>query len=121
MTPDEAAAEMRRLSDLIDKGVRALSEAAVEKANAEHAYRLARGRAWVELAGEQMLAKEKEDQVNAQTADARLGRDIAEGAEKAALEAQRSRRQQLSALQTWMNGQRAEAEFARTGPSGVVA
>lgn len=116
MNPAEVAEEMRRLSSLIDKGVHALREMATERAHAENAYRHARARAWTELPKDGLLAKEREDAVNAATADARLGRDIAEGAERAALEALRSRRQQLSALQTIANAHRSEAEFVRTAP-----
>jgi|GEM_PF-6291118 len=42
--------EARRLSGLIDAGVQALRQAAVEVAEAEHAYRLAKARAWHEVA-----------------------------------------------------------------------
>ena len=120
MTPLEAAEEMRRLSSLPDKGLAALRDTATDLASAEHAYRKARARAWVELDRTDTTAKEKEDQVNAATADARLGRDTAEGLRQAALEAVRSRRTQISALQSLLAADRAEAEFARTGTGGCV-
>jgi hypothetical protein len=46
----------------------------------------------------------------------RKARDIAEGMKMAALEAVRSRRAQLSAVQSIANAVKAETEFARTGP-----
>lgn len=119
MTPAEAAEEMRRLSTQLDKGLSALREAGDDLANAEHAYRHARARAWLELDLTGTTAKEKEDLVNAATADARLGRDSADGLRQAALEAVRSRRTQISALQSLLAADRAEAEFARTAPEGL--
>lgn len=113
MTPDDAA-EMRRLCDLIDRGVAALREAASEYAHAENAYRHAKARAWT-LAPTGTVS-ERGAWVDGETADARLGRDLAEGQKVAAVEALRSRRAQLSAWQTAMTAERAEAEFARTTP-----
>jgi predicted alpha/beta-hydrolase family hydrolase len=107
------ASEAARLSTLIDKGVAELTKTSVEVAHAEHDYRLARAMAWPKTEG---TAKEREDQVQAITAPERLQRDLAEGRRVAALEALRSRRAQLSALQSVANAERAEAEFARTGP-----
>lgn len=61
-------------------------------------------------------AKAKEAWVDAESADLRLTRDLAEAEKLAALEALRSRRQQLSSIQTIVNAERVEAEFARVGP-----
>lgn len=108
------ASEASRLSALIDKGVKALTDTAQHLASAEHDYRLARALAWPKTEG---TAKEREDQVNSLTAGERLERDLAEGQRVAALEALRSRRAQLSALQSVANAERAEAEFVRTGPN----
>lgn len=110
-------AEVERLSRLIDKGVDALRETAQELAQAEHDYRLARAMAWPKTDG---TAKEREDNVNALTAPERKRRDLAEGLRAAALEALRSRRQQLSAVQTLANADREEAAFARTGPRSAA-
>lgn len=110
-------AEVERLSRLIDQGVTALREQAATLAQAEHDYRLARAMAWPKTDG---TAKEREDQVNALTAPDRLRRDLAEGQRAAALEALRSRRQQLSAVQTLSNADREEAAFVRTGPRGAA-
>lgn len=113
MTPADLASEASRLSGLIDKGVSALRAAAVKLANAEHDYRLSRAVAWHKTDG---TAKQREDEVNALTASNRLTRDLAEGERLAVLEALRSRRAQLSALQSVANAERAELELAGKGP-----
>ena len=114
----DLVAEAKRLSTLIDKGVDALRTAAKDAATAEHTYRHARAKAWARTEG---TAKEREDQVNALTADERLGRDLAEATRMAALEALRSRRTQLSSCQTLANADRAELEQAFYGPDEGVA
>lgn len=106
-------AEAQRLSGLIDNGVKALTEAARNLAEAEHAYRLARAEAWHHTEG---TAKQREDEVNALTAAERRVRDLAEAGRMSALEALRSRRQQLSALQSIANAVRSEADLANYGP-----
>lgn len=103
--------EARRLSTLIDKGVEALRESSREVAEAENAYRHAKARAWVTVEGD--LAREREAHVDAATADMRMLRDLAEAKRASALEALRSRRAQLSALQSILNVQRSEIELAR--------
>jgi hypothetical protein len=117
MTPLEAAEEMRRLSDLIDNGVEQLRVIGRALAHAEHRYRLARAQSWPQTEG---TAREREDQVNALTAELRHERDDAEYTRQAALEALRSRRVQVSALQTLLNADREEAAFARTSPREVA-
>lgn len=103
--------EARRLSSLIDAGVKALHESARSLADAEHAYRRAKAEAWVMVKGE--LAKDREAQVDAAVADLRRERDLCEGQRLAALEALRSRRTQLSALQSILAATRSEIELAR--------
>lgn len=109
----ELASEAFRLSGKIDAGVRELSEQAAAEAECEHDYREARARAWLTVGGS---AKEKEDQVDSVTAGYRLARDLARGKRQAALEALRSRRQQLSAVQTLVSALKAETEHARYSP-----
>ena len=104
-------AEARRLSGLIDSGVQALRQAAVEVAEAEHAYRLAKARAWHEVSDG--LAGQKQADVDAACADARRTRDVAEATRQAALEALRSRRSQLDALRSILSASRSEMELAR--------
>ena len=113
MNLPELAAEARRLSERIDAGVRELAKQADAEAQAEHAYRKARAVAWQTVEG---TAKEREDAVDAVTADQRLARDVARGARQASLEALRSRRQQLSMVQTLAAACRSEAELLRFGP-----
>ncbi len=114
MTPAEVAAEMRRLSVLLDEGIKALHKAATDESHAEHAYRAAKARAWVSCPPG--TVPEREAAVNDQVKDERLRRDLAAAVRQSALEALRSRRVQVSALQSVLNAMRAEAEFARTGP-----
>lgn len=121
----EAADEMKRLSRLIDGGIEAMRDQATALANAEHAYRQAKAQAWVRCpsddhgikAGErEWTAARREAWVDAETADLRRTRDIADGMKQAAIEAVRARRGQLSALQTLVNSHTAEANLAGTGP-----
>ena len=105
--------EVRRLSTLIDKGVLALRTAAHKAAEAEHHYRQVKAAAWAENVDG--TVPERTAQVDGVCADARLSRDYAEAERLAALEALRSRRAQLSALQSVMSADRAEAEVARYG------
>lgn len=115
-----AAQEMERLSVLLDQGLTNLREHAVAYAAAERDYRKAKAVAWVEAPrGEkrgEWTAAERECWVNAATADDRYKRDIVDGLRQAALEAVRSRRQEISAWQSILAADRAEAEFARVGP-----
>ncbi len=115
----DLVSEVRRLSNLLDKALTVLREAGRDHAEAEHAYRLARGQAWAEALPNKMIAAERDARVDWLTADKRLTRDIAASLEKSALEAVRARRQQLSALQSLMAGHREEAAFARTGPNSL--
>jgi hypothetical protein len=113
-------AEVQRLSGLIDEGLAALRTQAHAVAEAEHTYRHSKARAWLEaprvVAGQKITAGEREAWVDAATADQRRDRDMADGLRAAALEAVRSRRTQLSAIQSLLAADRAEAEFSRTGP-----
>lgn len=112
---------MRRLSDLLDKGLEALRSYAREYAAAEAAYRKSKAEHWITTPrirdGEKITVFDRQAQVDAATADLRMVRDLAQDMRQAALEAVRSRRAQLSALQSLLAAERAEAEFARTAPS----
>lgn len=126
MTPDEMGVEMRRLSDLIDRGVTALREQSEKLAAAEHDYRQAKAEAWITVErrtfdDEKRLAAEIEAEVNGRCAEHRQARDLAEGMRQAALESLRSRRTQLSALQSLLAAHREEAGFARTEPREMAA
>ena len=113
-TLGELIAKARELSDRIDEGVKHLSRAAGSAADAERVYRLEKAKAWVSIPSG--TVPERQAQVDAAVADERHARDIAEGERLAALEALRSRRAQLSALQSISAAYRAEAEHSRYGP-----
>ena len=104
-------AEAMRLSALLDKGIVALRDAGVAYAEAEHAYRSAKAMAYLET--ESGTVAEREADVYAVMGDLRRARDLADGQRLAALEAVRSRRGQISALQTLISAHRAEVELAR--------
>lgn len=114
MTLNEYAAEFHRLSDLLEGGLTALRHAASAYANAEAAYRREKAAAWATAPGG--TVPEREAWVNGETAASRRERDLHDTMRQVALEAVRSRRAQISALQSLLAGHRAEAEFARTGP-----
>lgn len=107
--------EVRRLSGLLDAALSFLREQVREAAEAEQAYRKAKGRAWVEVP--EGTVPEREAWVDEDTADVRFARDVAAGMKKAAIEAVRARRAQISAIQSVLAMERAEAEFVRTTPT----
>lgn len=118
MSMAEAFKEAMRLSGLLDEGIDALKRYSVALAEAEQAYRLAKAKAWVhakvELDGG--TVPERQAWVQGQTAELRYARDLADGMRQSALEAVRSRRTQVSALQSLLAAEREGAAFARTGP-----
>ena len=120
----ELSSEMLRLSRVLDRGIAEMRDRAVAFAQAEHEYRLARATHQL-TAGEELQKKrglekptvdEKKAWVDLQTARERLRSQEAEGLKYAAMEAVRSRRGQLSALQTVANAFKEEAKLAQTGP-----
>ncbi|MBW3663535.1 MAG: hypothetical protein KY469_10585 [Actinobacteria bacterium] len=118
-TLTELMAEGSRLSGLLDAGLDVLRASARECAEA---YRKAKSQAW--LRAPEGTVPERQAWVDAQVADERDARDLAEGMRQAALESVRSRRQQVSLLQTVANAHRAEAEFVAKAPetrTGVAA
>lgn len=112
MTLPELEAEMKRLSRLIDQGLAALRDQSHELADAENEYRKHVAMAW--LQAPEGTVPQREAWVQGQTADLRHRRDLADGLRTAALEAIRSRRTQLSALQSLLAAHREEAGFDRT-------
>jgi hypothetical protein len=123
VTPAELRTEAFRLSGLIDQGVTALREQSKALAQAERNYRRAKSEAWVRCPNDphdrkgserEWTAARREAWVDAECADLRYERDLAEGVRQAALEAVRSRRTQLSALQSLLAADREEAGLART-------
>lgn len=110
-TPQDALDEMRRLSTLLDDALSFLRRQTTEYAQAEDAYRMARAKAYLESAG---TVDERKSRADLATSEQRQRAHLADGMRQAALEAVRSRRAQISALQSLLNAHRAEAEFART-------
>lgn len=111
MTLEELSGEARRLSELLDRGVGALRDAARDYADAEHEYRLAHAKAYLESSG---TVGEREAQVYIAVGTLRRDRDYSDAVRSAALEAVRSRRTQLSAVQSLLAAHKSEAEFVRT-------
>ena len=111
MDLEALTAEAWRLSQLLDKGIMALRDAAVAYAEAEHEYRSQNAMAYLET--ESGTVAEREAHVYALVGDFRRRRDLADGQKLAALEAVRSRRAQLSAVQSILSAHRAEAELSR--------
>lgn len=111
----DMAAEARRLSEKLEAGLKALRDAAADYATAEHQYREARAKAYLQAGG---TVGEREARADLVTGELRLQRDLADGMRSSALEAVRSRRQQLSALQSLLAAHRSEAEYVRTSGGG---
>ena len=105
--------EFKRLSALLEAALKNLRDQTLKLAQAENDYRKARAKAWLEAEG---LAKQREDSVNAITADKRLDRDLADGLRRLELETVRARQQQISALQSLLNAEKAEFEIGAYGP-----
>lgn len=112
------AEEMMRLSHLLDDALAYSGRQVKQYAEAEADYRKAKGQAWVKVRIELPSANvpERSAWVESVTSDLRKARDIADGMRQVGIEAIRSRRSQIGALQSLLARDRAEAEFARTGP-----
>ena len=110
MNLTEMIHESERLSRLIDAGIESLVKASKDMAHAEHALRKATARAWAQAPTGTVPFKEA--WVESEAADEKLAFDLAESQRYNSLEAVRSRRAQLSALQSIMAAYRAEAELA---------
>jgi hypothetical protein len=109
MTLTEMIHESERLSGLIDAGINTLVRASKDMAHAEHALRVATAMAWAEAPSGTVPFKEA--WVEARAANEKLALDLSESERYNALEAVRSRRAQLSAVQSIMAAHRAEAEL----------
>ena len=110
----EAIREATRLSSKIDEGVRELAVQSKQVAEAEREYRKGKALAWVQH--REGTAGERAATVDGVTADLRFARDLADANRVTALEALRSRRAQLSMLQSILAADRAELEHAKFGP-----
>lgn len=105
--------EVARFNQLIDSGLAALRQSSIEASEGEHAYRKAKAIAWANAP--QGTVPVREAWVESETADLRLVLDLAEAVKQASLESVRSRRQQLSAVQSLLAAHKEEAAFSRTG------
>jgi hypothetical protein len=95
----EIGQEARRLRDLLQSGLTAFREQSVALAEAEREYRKGKAGAWVRRAGEG-LAGERAALVDADTADLRYQRDLADGMAKAARLAVQVRLSELDFLRS---------------------
>jgi len=111
VTLTEMIHESERFSRLIDAGIESLVKASKDMAHGEHALRKATARAWAQAPTGTVPFKEA--WVESEAADEKLAFDLAESQRYNSLEAVRSRRAQLSALQSIMAAYRAEAELAQ--------
>jgi hypothetical protein len=93
-----------------------LYQRSVEYASAEQAYRHGKAVAFLSTTGAKTVA-EREARAENAINDLRYRRDMAEGLKVSALEAVRSNRGILSAMQTLASLSKEEAAFARTGPA----
>lgn len=109
----EYAEDMARLSRLIDQGLATLRDQSRELAESEEAYRIAKAQAWGR-APDGTVAQ-REAWVDGITAAARKRRDLADYTRSAALESVRSRRTQVSAIQSLLAADREEAGLIRQG------
>lgn len=114
MNLTEAQEQMRSLSNQLHGALDWLRESAKDSSAKEREYRKARALAWVNRT--EGTAGFREAQVDADTADLRYERDLAEKLEKAAIEKIRGVRQEIGAFQTLLAAHRAEAEFVAKGP-----
>lgn len=111
--PERIWREMGRLHTLLDEALVEVRKRAVEAAQLESEAKKQQAIAYLKAEG---TVKERESVATRDTADLAERARIAAALEKAATEALRNYRQQLSALQTLAGAQREEAAFARTGP-----
>jgi hypothetical protein len=111
MNLTEMIHESERLSKLIDAGIESLVTASKDMAQREHDLRVATARAWAQAPAGTVPFKEA--WVEAECAVQKLQFDLAESQRYNSLEAVRSRRAQLSAIQSIMAAYRAEAELVR--------
>jgi len=109
----------RRLLDAaeaVEKAQTDLESMTIAYAEAERRYRQAKALAFLNAVGKNITERESKAELDGGIADLRFARDVQEGKKLAALEAVRSRRAILSAIQTLTGLVKAEAEFTRVGP-----
>lgn len=112
-SPRQLVEMMIEASRALDAAQRDLEERVRAEAHSEAEYRKARASAYLATSG---TVGEREAHVDKAVATERYAAHLAEGLAKSALENVRSKRGQLSALQSIANALKEEAMFARTGP-----
>ena len=112
--------QLLEASRALDAALDELRSQTTAWASAERGYRHAKAVAYLRSEGRNVQERESNAEAVMFPAgtlgDVRFARDQSEGLKVAALEAVRSRRAQLSAIQTLASLSKAEAEFARVGP-----
>jgi hypothetical protein len=88
-----------------------------EYAEADLTYRRANARAMIRQKGEKGTVPEKQAIADLEVAEVRYAAQLAEGLKIAALEAVRSRRAQLGAVQSLVSLAKSEADLAKWGPT----
>lgn len=112
MNAAELSIQLDENVDRVRRSLQDLETRAIEYAKAERAYRLAKATAYLSTTG---TVAEREARAEPAINEIRYSRDLAEGLRLSGLEAVRSNRGVLSAIQSLAGLYRAEAEFDRTG------
>lgn len=121
LTPSQMVALVLEYIGELDEAHALLDVDVEAEAHYEHLYRKEKAEAWAKVLQQYPDTRThnvdfKTSQVNALTADRRKERDLAAGRVKGRMEAIRSARQKVSALQTVANAIKEEMGFARVGP-----
>lgn len=101
-----------QLSKALNDALAEHREQSVKAAEAERTYRKTKAECWARSKGQDMLAKEREAWVDAESADERYDRDLATALAQSGRLAIEARRAQISLLQSELAAHRAEAELA---------
>ena len=109
MTLAELHDEARRLSTLLDNGLKALRESSVELAHAENAYRKGVAAAW--LQAPEGISPARQAWVDAECADLRMARDLCDAERSTAAQAVKARSVQLTLMMSLMAAHKAEANL----------
>lgn len=109
----ELIRELDKRCQMVDAAVLFLTEQSVLWAEAEHEYRKHKATAILEVSG---TVQEREAQAEQKIGRFRYERDKTLALKEAAMESLRSRRAQLSAVQSICNAVKAEMELGGKGP-----
>ncbi len=115
-SPRDVMDELLRMSSLLDDALTEADAAVREYAEADDHYRVSHARAFIKAKDGGATDQLSKAMADLATENIRARARLAEGMAKNRLEAVRSRRAQLSAIQTGGNALRAELDMARYGP-----